>query len=251
MTWTRINSSVIGLATERWRRHLDPNEPARFLATGYESQDSLAVFLKSYQTGRAMQRILPVTRILGSEFQEWLRLLNDGPDRWNMYVSVNAISPAKRARTREAIDTIRHVFLDIDASADAVLDQITGRQDLPDPSYVMRSSASRLHVLWRTSGMTKLDAEGLQRRLARDLGAHTRHPVEDGAKSGRDQKHVGETARCTAERASPKAMLDLADGDRWLFRGCQNDRVAGPVVRPHFRGPLRPRSHLRQPEEKA
>jgi hypothetical protein len=149
----------------------DTDEPARFLLTGYERRDSVAIFLKSYQTGRAMQRIVPLTRVLDSGFQEWLRMLNDAPDRWNVYVSVNAVSPEKRVRTREAIGAVRHIFLDIDDDADAALNRITRRPDLPCPSYVMRSSSSRLHVLWRTSGMTKQDAEALQRQLARDLGA--------------------------------------------------------------------------------
>jgi hypothetical protein len=152
---------------------LDPDEPARFLLTGYERRDSVAIFLKSYQTGRVMQRILPLTHVIDPGFQAWLRILNDGSDRWNVYVSVNAVSPAQRARTREGIGRVRHIFLDVDAGADAVLDEITRRPDLPCPSYVMRSSPHRLQVLWRTAGMTKQDAEALQRQLARDLGADT------------------------------------------------------------------------------
>jgi hypothetical protein len=152
---------------------LDRDEPARFLSTGYERGDSVAILLKSYQTGRAMQRVVSLARVVDSGFQEWLRRLNDGPDRWNVYVSVNAVSPEKRARTREAIGAVRHIFLDVDADADAVLDRITRRLDLPCPSYVMRSSTDRLHVLWRMAGMTKQDAEALQRQLARDLGADT------------------------------------------------------------------------------
>jgi len=150
---------------------LDPREPARFLRTGYDGRDFVAIFLKSYHTGRAMQRVLSIASALSPGFETWLRTLNVGPDRWNVYVSVNAIAPPKRSRTRDAIGTVRHVFLDVDADADAIMNRITRRLDLPFPSYIIRTSPNRRHVLWRVSEVAKEDVEDLQRQLARDLGA--------------------------------------------------------------------------------
>ncbi len=87
-----------------------------------------------------------------------------------MFVSVNAIRPQRRARTREAIGEIRHVFLDADKDGDGVLKAIGERRDLPLPSYVIRSSPGRLHVLWQVTGFTKEGVEALQKRLAGELG---------------------------------------------------------------------------------
>ena len=87
-----------------------------------------------------------------------------------MFVSVNAIRPQRKARTRDAIGEIRHVFLDADRDGPAVLAAIAARRDLPPPSYVLHSSPNRLHVLWRVSGFTKEGVEALQKQLARELG---------------------------------------------------------------------------------
>ena len=87
-----------------------------------------------------------------------------------MFFSVNAIRPQRKARTREAIGEIRHVFLDADRDGPSILATIAARRDLPPPSSVVHSSPSRLHVLWRVSGFAKEGVEALQKRLAMELG---------------------------------------------------------------------------------
>src|SRR5262245_52038693 len=82
----------------------------------------------------------------------WLRVMN--AYRFNVYVSVNTIRPGNRSRVKEAIGTVRHVFLDADREGPALLSALAARPDLPSPSYVMHSSPNRLHVLWRVSGFT-------------------------------------------------------------------------------------------------
>lgn len=142
--------------------------PIHFLRVGYEADDWVAVFLKSYATGRVAQRVGPVSRIVRPTFQAWLRAENAAGV--NVYVSVNVVEPHRRSRMRSAIRAIRHVFLDADASADAVLGAIADRHDVPAPSYVLRSSPSRAHVFWRATGFTTGYVEALQRKLARELG---------------------------------------------------------------------------------
>ena len=84
-------------------------------------------------------------------------------------VSVNAIRPQRKARTRDAIGEIRHVFLDADRDGQEILAAISARRDLPPPSYVLHSSPNRLHVLWRVTGFTRESVEALQKHLAREL----------------------------------------------------------------------------------
>lgn len=151
-------------------RH-EHNEAVRFLQTSYEPEDRVAVFLKSSSTGRTKQRIALARRVLGSQFLGWLHARNRGTLRWNVYVSVNTIARHRGTRRRDDIGAVRHVFLDVDANADAVMATIERRSDMPLPSYVMRSSPGRLHLLWRTRGLGKNDVELLQRQLARELGA--------------------------------------------------------------------------------
>ena len=143
--------------------------PLQFLRTAYDADDWIAVFLKDYETGEAVQRVGPATLFQRPNVQAWLRLMN--ARHFNVYVSVNAIAPGRRTRTRDAIRAIRHVFVEVDYNGRGVLTTINARRDLPTPSYVLHSSPDRVHVFWRAAGFAKSAAEQLQKYLARELGA--------------------------------------------------------------------------------
>lgn len=147
---------------------IDLEAPLRFLHTAFHRDDWIAVLLKSHETGGTAQRVGPLSLIASAKFQAWLRA--QSVRRFSVFVSVNAIRPQRKARTRDAIGEIRHVFLDADRDGPAVLATIAGRRDLPPPSYVLHSSPNRLHVLWRVSGFTKEGVEALQKQMARELG---------------------------------------------------------------------------------
>lgn len=145
---------------------LDPAVPVGFLRTAFEPDDWIAVFLKSYATGETAQRVVPLEAACSPRFQAWLRFKN--ARRFNVYVSVNALLPG-RSRTRQAIATVRHVFLEEDRDGDRLLDDLARRSELPRASYVLQTSPGRVHVLWRARGFDAGDVEGLQRYLAREL----------------------------------------------------------------------------------
>jgi hypothetical protein len=86
-----------------------------------------------------------------------------------IYVSVNAIREGSRRRTKDAIVTGRHVFLEADRDGPALIRRIRTRSDLPPLSYMLESSPGRVHVFWRVTGFTALTVERLERFLARDL----------------------------------------------------------------------------------
>jgi hypothetical protein len=148
---------------------VDRAVPLQFLRTAYEAEDWIAVLLKRDDTGEAVQRVGPATLFQQPNMQAWLRLMN--AHRFNVFVSLNAVSPGRRSRTREAVCAIRHVFVDVDHDGRRVLAAIHARHDLPAPSYVLHSSPDRVHVFWRAAGFTPSAAEQLQKYLARELGA--------------------------------------------------------------------------------
>ena len=145
---------------------IDP-ESARFLNTAYEAGDWLALFLKSYDTGQVAQRVGPLSWALSHTCQSWLRTTNGR--RFNVYVSVNAIAAGRRARTRDAIASIRHLFLEADHDGDGVLSAVCARPDIPAPSYVLHSSPGRLHLFWRATRFEPSYLERLQKQLAVEL----------------------------------------------------------------------------------
>ena len=113
------------------------------------------------------QRVGPVSWVQTERFQRWLRAMNAG--KYNVFVSVNAITLGRRARTRDAIGAVRHVFLDADHDGLAVLSRLEARRDLPIPSYVLHSSPNHIHVFWRVTGFDNDLVERLQKQLAREL----------------------------------------------------------------------------------
>jgi len=147
---------------------IDRAAPLTFLRTAFHPDDWVAVFLKSYQSGRIAQRVRPVRQIQAPKFQAWLRAENAAGA--NVYVSVNTVAPRQRSRRRDAVREIRHVFLDADQAAQDVLDAIEASPELPNPSYVLQSSPGRAHVFWRVTRFTCDAVEALEKHLARKLG---------------------------------------------------------------------------------
>jgi hypothetical protein len=139
----------------------------RFLCTAFEPTDWVAIFLKSYETTEVAQRVGPISWVQGARFQRWLRAMN--ARKFNVFISVNAIAAGRRSRTRSAIGAVRHVFLDADNDASAVLSHVDARADLPNPSYILHSSPNHVHILWRVTGFDHPSVERLQKHLAREL----------------------------------------------------------------------------------
>jgi RepB DNA-primase N-terminal domain len=150
---------------------IEPSAPLRLLRAGYAPEDWVAVFLKSYATGETCQRVMSIVQISRPEFLAWLRSRN--ASSWNVYVSVNSVSPQSRSRSRQSVAAIRHVFLEADEDGPRVLARIAARADLPPPSYLLHSSRHRVHVFWRVAGFDIPRVEALQKQLARDLKTDT------------------------------------------------------------------------------
>ena len=146
---------------------IDPGAAVRFLKIAFEANDWLAVFLKWHQSGRVAQRVAPMSTIATSPFQDWLTRENRAGA--GVYVSVNALRSRTAVRRRHAVGAVRHVFLDADADLNAVLARIADRTDLPQPSYVLRTSQDRGHVFWRARDFSRGDVEALEKRLAGEL----------------------------------------------------------------------------------
>lgn len=146
---------------------LDWREPLAFLRSGFEPDDWIAVFMKSYQTGETMQRVVPLSVATSPRFQAFLRARNAA--RWEIYCGTNAVAPNQRSRTRAAIYAVRHLFLEADHDGQRFLACIAARTDLPAPSYILRTSPDRVHALWRVRGFSVTELERLQKHLARQL----------------------------------------------------------------------------------
>ena len=143
--------------------------PRRFLLAAFEPDDAVAIFLKSYETGAVAQRVVsPATRDVRS-----VPGLAPGPERG----AVEHLRQRQCGRRRAPLPGAgRHsrrparVPGDRHATRVVFLAAIAGRQDLPQPTFLMRTSPGRAHVLWRVRGFSTSRVEALQKTLARELG---------------------------------------------------------------------------------
>src|SRR5947207_10007808 len=121
---------------------IDREAAVDFLGTGYDAEDWIAVFVKSYATGRVAQRVAPVSVVMSASVLDWL--VRENTELATVYVSVNVARPGQLTRTRRAISGIRHIFVDADRDGNAVVRFIERRRDLPSPSYVLHTSPDRV-----------------------------------------------------------------------------------------------------------
>src|SRR4029450_7374734 len=106
--------------------------------------------------------------IASPDFQRWLRFQNV---KGCIYLSVNALQPEATGRTRTQVQTIRHVYLGIDQDGPAVLAKILSDRRIPQPNYVINTSAAKFQTLWKVEEFTLEQAERLQRAMAAEFGA--------------------------------------------------------------------------------
>src|SRR5216684_5762063 len=121
--------------------------PGPYLRVNFEPTDRLAVVLVNKQAASVIQRVATAERIASQDFQAWLRYQN--AQRYEIYVSMNALREDARGRTKEDIGVIRHVYLDFDHDGNAAVQALFKRQDLPTPSHVVSTSPGKWQVSWR------------------------------------------------------------------------------------------------------
>jgi RepB DNA-primase from phage plasmid len=141
----------------------------RYLQDNFRPEDRLAVVLLNKRTHSVIQRLAAAEAITAHEFQEWL--MHQNAERYEVYISMNALAPTAKGRTKADVGAIRHVYLDFDTDGTAAVEALLKRSDLPRPNYLINTSPDKWQVVWKAEGFAKLQAETLQRGLARECGA--------------------------------------------------------------------------------
>lgn len=141
----------------------------RYIADAFEPTDRLAIVLSDKRTGAVKQRIAEAERIAAPQFQGWLR--HENAQRQEVYISMNALRSDARSRTKQDVETVRHVYLDFDTEGTLALARLMNRDDLPKPNHQISSSPGKWQAVWNVAGFTIAEAEQLQRAMARELGA--------------------------------------------------------------------------------
>jgi len=140
---------------------------SEYISDNFKPSDRIAVLVLNRSLGETTQRITTAQKAASPEFQAWLRYKNaNGAD---IYVGMNPLKQDASTRTKDDIDTIRHLYLDLDHCGSAALEGIKNSDLVPQPNYVLNTSPDKFQVVWKVEGITLEEAEPLQRAMVREF----------------------------------------------------------------------------------
>jgi hypothetical protein len=141
-----------------------------YIRTNFHSSDRIAILVRNRHRAETVQRITTSARIVEPAFQEWMHFKNE-KESCDIYVGMNTLKPEARTRTKEDIQTIRHLYVDIDDDGPAALAKIQQSNLVPPPNYTVNTSPEKFQVVWRVENISPEQAEVLQRAMARRFGS--------------------------------------------------------------------------------
>jgi hypothetical protein len=141
---------------------------SEYILDNFEPTDRIAMLVLNRDFGETIQRITSAQKAASPEFQAWLRYKNaNGSD---IYIGMNPLKKDAATRTKEEIESIRHVYLDLDHGDPEALEAIENSSVVPKPNYVLNSSPEKHQVVWKVEGMNLEEAEGLLHAMAHEFG---------------------------------------------------------------------------------
>src|SRR5260370_3777590 len=141
---------------------------SEYILDNVEATDRIAMVVLNRDFGETIQRITSARKASGPEFEEWLRYKNDNGS--DIYIGMNPFRRDASTRTKEDVESIRHVYLDLDPRGPEALKSVDSLSALPKPNYMLTSSPGKFQIAWKVEGMTLKEAEGLLHAMAREFG---------------------------------------------------------------------------------
>jgi hypothetical protein len=140
---------------------------SEYILNNFKPTDRVAILVLNRQLGETTQRITTAQKASSPEFQAWLRYKNaNGAD---IYIGMNALQHHASTRTKEDIEKISHVYLDLDHGGTASLEALENSDLVPRPNYVLNTSPDKFQVVWKVEGMTIEEAEALNQAMVREF----------------------------------------------------------------------------------
>jgi len=140
---------------------------SEYILDNFKSTDRIAVLVLNRQLRETTQRITTAQKASSPEFQAWLRYKNaNGAD---IYIGMNALQHHASTRTKDDIENISHVYLDLDHGGTASIEALENSELVPRPNYVLNTSPEKFQVVWKVEGMTAEEAEALNQAMVREF----------------------------------------------------------------------------------
>src|ERR1035438_4924619 len=139
---------------------------SEYINDNFKPSERIAVLVLNRSLRETTQRITTAQKAASPEFQAWLRYKNaNGSD---IYVGMNPLRRDASTRTKEDIESIRHVYLDLDQGGSEALKSVEHSSLVPKPNYVLTSSPGKFQISWKVEGMSLEEAEALLHALAHE-----------------------------------------------------------------------------------
>lgn len=140
---------------------------SEYINDNFKPSERIAVLVLNRSLRETTQRITTAQKAATPEFQAWLRYKNaNGAD---IYVGMNPLKQDASTRTKDDIETIRHLYIDLDHGGSTALDAIKNSDLVPQPNYVLNTSPDKFQVIWKVEGIVPEEAEALQRAMVREF----------------------------------------------------------------------------------
>ena len=141
---------------------------SEYILDNFDSADRIAMLVLNRDFSETIQRITSAQKAASPEFQAWLRYKNaNGSD---IYIGMNPLKKDSSTRTKEDIESIKHVYIDLDYGGPETLESIENSNVVPKPNYVLNSSSEKHQVVWKVADMNLEEAEALLHAMAREFG---------------------------------------------------------------------------------
>jgi len=139
-----------------------------FLTRSFTPGESLAILSRGEFPVRTQQRIVRFECAIAPRYLRWLAYENARGS--NVYVAANPLRFGSRKRTKESIDEVRHLYIDIDSDGDARLAAIRTSEVVPAPSTILSTSPGKYQVLWQVDDFRFAEQERRLKLLAIAFG---------------------------------------------------------------------------------
>jgi hypothetical protein len=143
--------------------------PVAYVRWLFKPSDRLAILVRNRVHGETTQRIATADRFADDSYQQWIRFKNEKQFA-DIYVGMNPLKPESRARTKEDIHSIRHLYMDLDHDAERSLLAVEQSNLIPQPNVVITTSPGKFQVVWRVEAFPQEQAEAMLRAMARRFG---------------------------------------------------------------------------------
>ncbi|MGA9243495.1 MAG: RepB family DNA primase [Silvibacterium sp.] len=139
-----------------------------FLTLSFAPGETLAILLRGEYPVKTQQRIVRFECAIAPRYLRWLAYENARGA--NIYVAANPLRFGSRKRTKESIDEVRHLYIDIDSDGDVRLVEIRTSDRVPIPSTILSTSPGKYQVLWQVDDFRFAEQERLLKLLATAFG---------------------------------------------------------------------------------